>query len=296
MVMHGETKHTPLEQAIASIKAKAEKRGDLPHATVSRQLELLNQLALFPLGKFLIQHGGIDGYWTHYVVTYPEEKPSVSPLEEFLLTKLPFVLATQERYQIFKQEIQKHLKDHLHLASIPCGLMGEFFSLDYSKLKDITLTGIDLDADTLQKAKEYANEKGFSHKLKLYQKDAWQIEEKETFDLISSSGLNIYELNPDKVTDLYRRLFSSLKPNGLLITSFLTYPPNFGSKSEWKINEISLEAALIQKILLFDLVESRFQGFRSSKEMEKILHAAGFKEVKMIYDKAHIFPTVLCRK
>lgn len=296
MVVHGETKKIPLEKAIASIKAKAEKRGDLPHASVSRQLELLNELASFPLGQFLLQHGGIDGYWTHYIITYPEDQKKVSSLEEFVLTKLPFVLATQERYQIFMQEIQKLLKNHMHLASIPCGLMGELLSLDYSQVKDIRLTGIDLDDETIGKAKEYAKEKGFGHKLEFHQKDAWKMEDNAVFDLISSSGLNIYETNEERVIELYRRFFNALQPQGVLVTSFLTYPPNFGVKSEWKISEISLEAALIQKILLFDLVESRFQGFRSSKEMEKILHQAGFKEVQMIYDKARIFPTVVGRK
>ncbi len=295
-ISHGQS--LSLEEAFSQIKRKVEERGDLPLASVKRQLELLEELASFPLGQFLLTHKGLNGYWIHYVVTHPEEKTlrKVHPLEDFLLTKAPTALATQERYQIFRSQIQKYLQDNIKLASIPCGLMGEFLTLDFSRINHISLTGIDIDPEALSHAEMFAKEKNIHHFLNVHLKDATELSISEEYDLISSSGLNIYESNPEKVTEFFRRLFIALRPEGVLITSFFTYPPNFGFKSEWNTNEISLEAALLQRILLSDLIEPRFQSFCSSKEIEKQLLSVGFDKVEIIYDKAHIFPTVIATK
>jgi hypothetical protein len=52
---------------------KIQNRGDLPHVSVKKQLELIEQLTEFELGRFLIEKGCLDGYWTHYVVTHPTQ-------------------------------------------------------------------------------------------------------------------------------------------------------------------------------------------------------------------------------
>jgi SAM-dependent methyltransferase len=285
-----------LEEAISRIQKKVEARGDLPHATVARQLTLLKELAEFPLGQFLLTHqGGLNGYWIHYAFTHPEEKHTrqVGPLESCILSDMPVVIATQERYQIFRKLIQAALKKGSKFASIPSGLMGEFLTLDYTGLDGIEIAGIDLDPHSFEEAKKLARKNGVTAPLTFLQMDAWKIPYQKEFDLISSSGLSIYEKDEEKLLELYRKFFQALKPGGTLVTSFMTYPPNFGAKSEWKIDAISLEAALMQRIVFADLVESIWQAYRSSKETEKMLLKAGFASIKMIYDKAHIFPTVI---
>src|SRR5580692_3847876 len=100
------------EKAKQNLIEKIKTRGDLPYISIQKQLELVDQLSEFELGRFLIERGGLNGYWTHYVVTYPEMKESKSfhSLESFILNSAPTCLATQERYQIFKSQIKKNLK------------------------------------------------------------------------------------------------------------------------------------------------------------------------------------------
>ena len=139
--------HVSLEEAVESIKNKIKSRGDLPYISVVSQLELVNELTQFGFGRFLLQTGGLNGYWTHYAITHPkqgrltgtnsEDKPFTS-LESFLLDKAPTALATQQRFEIFKQQIQKRLHDHMSLASIPCGLMADLLDLDFSQLGDFS--------------------------------------------------------------------------------------------------------------------------------------------------------------
>lgn len=51
------------------------------------------------------------------------------------------------------------------------------------------------------------------------------LDKRETFHLIASNGLNIYEPEDDRVIQLYRGFHDALKPGGVLITSALTPPP-----------------------------------------------------------------------
>lgn len=287
----------PIAKTVQRLKDKAQKRGDLPHASVTRQCELIDQMASFELGRFLLQQqGGLNAYWTHYIVTHPEEKAKrkLTSLETMMLDNMPLAVATQERYQLFRKVLQKMLKKGDKMAGIPGGLMSEFLSLDYSEAKDISLTCIDIDPECFEMTKDLAKEK--NQQVAFMQKDAWDLSLKEEFDVIASNGLNFYEPSIEKVIALYKQLYQALKKGGSLVTSFITYPPTFGSKSEWKIEAISLEAALIQRIIFADIIESKWQCYRSSREAEQELKAAGFAEVEILYDKARLFPTVIARK
>ncbi len=280
------------DESVGLIREKVMKRGDLPHASVGRQLELLEQLAQFGLGRFLIQHqGGLNGYWTHYVIERPQA-PS-TPLEDFLLNRSPVILATRERAQIFKKAIRDEMKEGETFASIPCGLMGDFLTLGKTPVRYV---GIDLDPESIEGAKSLAQEKELSSLCSFRQKDAWAMEEKEEFRLIASNGLNIYEKSNDRVVQLYRKFYQALKKGGVLVTSFLTPPPGSAHRCEWKMDQISLENSLIQKIITVDLLDARWLVFRSTETMRNHLHQAGFKNVQFLPDSQGMFITVLARK
>ncbi len=283
------------EESVAQIHDKIVKRGDLPYATVARQLELLNQMSQFELGRFLLQnHCGLNGFWTDYIINPPQFVSH--PLEQFLLYRAPVLKATQERFKTFKKIIQNELRDGATYASIPCGLMGDLLQLDYSSLKQFKLVGIDLDPESIQQATKQAKERGLSKNAHFMTADPWKIEAKEEYDLITSNGLNIYEPNDDKVIELYRKFYQSLKPGGLLVTSFVTPPPGVHNRCEWKMDKISLEDALLQKIIAADMLEARWQSFRSTEQTRHQLEKAGFSDLQFLPDTAHLFPTVLARK
>ena len=124
---------TSLPTAIREVEARIRQKGARPLATVDEQLEILRQLTEFEFGRFLLQNqGGFNGYWTHYVLTFPEKgrktnmssdgKP-ISELESFYLNKAPIVLAVQQKFRIFLEKNQERVRDQASLASIPCGLL-----------------------------------------------------------------------------------------------------------------------------------------------------------------------------
>lgn len=279
--------------------------GDKPHVTVKRQLELLNELSQFNFGKFLLQNQGINGYWTHYMLTHPwfgrktkrnDEGEPLSELEMFLLDKAPGMLATQQRFEYFLRENQEKVSDNATLACIPCGMMGELLYLNFHAINTIQLIGIDYDADTLNDAKQLAEKKELSQFTKFIKSNAWDLEYQNKFDLISSNGLNIYESDDDKVTELYQRFHAALKPNGKLVTSFLTFPPPLTEQCEWDMSNINKKDLLLQQIIFIDIIQAKFRNYRSTEQTREQLQTAGFNDIQFIYDKAKMFPTVVAVK
>src|SRR3990167_2354676 len=266
--------------------------GDLSYVTVEKQLSLLGQLGQFDFGRFLLQNQGLNGYWTHYALMHPRKKQekSFSDLEMFMLERAPVVRATQERFDIFLRENQKEVQNNAKLASVPCGMMGELLYLDYQDIHSIQLAGIDYDAKTLEDAKNLAGQNNLSRFLNLYQKDAWNLNITNEFDLISSNGLNIYESSDEKVTKLYQQFYDALKPNGKLVTSFLT------ESSEWDSKKINQDDLLLQKIIFADIIQSKWQSYRSTQKTKEQLTSVGFKDINFINDSAKIFPTVVAVK
>lgn len=291
--------HTPSEiNELLQLKSEIiTSQGDKPDYSVQEQLNILNQLAQFPLGRFLLQNRGIDGFWTHYILTYPWEKPKIpNIIEKFLLEKAPIFLATQERFQIFLRENQKSIKEATRLGSIPCGLMGELLYLSFSNIEDIELIGIDYDPLSLKKAKELANQRGSIKYCSFLQSDAWNLNFQNEFDLISSNGLNIYEPDNDKVIALYQQFYNALKSGGKLVTSFVTPPPALTESCEWNLNAINQEDLLLQRMIFSDILDIKWQCFRSTSQTKKQLETVGFVNINFIPDKANMFPTVTAIK
>jgi len=293
------------QEAKGAIIEKIHSRGDLPYASIKRQIDLVEQLSEFELGKFLIERSGLNGYWTHYVISHPSQgrltglnqhqKP-FHPLEYYLLNRSPTCLATQQRFEIFKTQIQKHLRDGCSLASVPCGLMADLLDLDFSNISEFSLYGIDIDPETLSHAMSYASENNLSQNCHFLHRDAWDLKLPEKFDLLVSNGLNIYEPDEEKVIELYRQFHTSLKPNGILITSFLTPPPIPGQKTGWDLTRVNMEDAVLQKIIFADILSVKWQVFRTEETVKSHLQKAGFGDIEIHYDHAHIFPTVVAKK
>ncbi|HAT1882694.1 TPA: SAM-dependent methyltransferase [Legionella pneumophila] len=294
-----------LNTVIMQMKERIIKEGDKPHVTVETQLKILQELSQFGFGQFLIKNQGINGYWTHYMLTHPwfgrktglnnSGKP-LSDMERFLLDKAPTMLATQQRFGLFLQENQKALFNGATLASIPCGMLGELLYLDFSGINNIRLIGIDYDPAALDDAKILAKQQNLDKFTTLVCRNAWELNIQEEFDLISSNGLNIYEPDDNKVLDLYQQFHTALKKGGKLITSFLTYPPHLSSQCEWMFNKINPEDLLLQRIIFSDILNAKFQCYRSSQQTQKQLELAGFKNIHFLYDEAHLFPTVIAEK
>lgn len=272
--------------------------------TVNQRLQFLQELSEFEFGRFLIINRGINGYWTHYMLTYPwfgkktgknDQQQPIGNMEHFLLNA-PLLKATQQRFQIFLEHNQSCVKDGATLASVPCGLLGELLYLNYDDVKDISLVGLDYDKETLHDAKILADKKNLSAYIELIQCDAWSMNTNNQFDLLSSNGLNIYEPDDNKVTELYREFYKALKPGGKLVTSFVTPPPTMTTDCEWLLDKLSLEELLKQKAIFADTLHAKWQCYRSTDTTREQLTSVGFINLEFIPDDAHLFPTVVAIK
>lgn len=300
-----EINQADLSAAIDSLKQKIEAEGNKASVTVAEKIDLIDQLSLFAFGRFLLMNGGINGYWTHYMLTHPwfgrkhekhcDHQP-LGGLERFILDKSPTMLATQQRFEIFLEENQKMVRNDAVLACVPCGMMGELLYLNYEGVSRIELVGIDFDPNALNDAMMLAEKQRLSHFVRMDCADAWGLGVNQVYDLISSNGLNIYEPDDDKVTALYQAFYKALKPNGKLVTSFLTPPPLVNDSGEWLMDQINLQDLAFQKVLFTDVLHVKWQCFRSSKKTQSQLQSVGFRDISFRYDQAHMFPTVIAMK
>lgn len=295
--------HEELEESIdkivASLKEKAKNRGDLPYATVEKQIAIINDLASFPLGQFFLKRQGADGYWTDYIINYPNSNNSrekLSAMEEFILYKSPLTIATRERFHIFQKHIQKLLKTHMELCSIPCGLMRDLLSLDYSKISDYKITGIDLDENSLNLSYKLAQKYNLENYVKLIKKNALDLNFNEKFDVITSNGLNVYISEQDVLDKLYEAFYKSLKPGGSLIMGVLTRSPYDNKESDWLIHDLPHEDIVMEQVLFQDILETKWRNFKKIEEVQKDLQRIGFSHIEIDYDKHHIFPTFISTK
>lgn len=290
-------KASSFEEAFKEIEERIVEKGNLSHVSIKRQLDLLNQLSQFPFGRYLIERRGANGFWTDFLLSYKREEslPCNSEAEEFILNRSLLVLAHRDRIRIFQQLVREQLRDGLTLASIPCGLMRDLITLDYSNVNNVKLVGIDIDPESLELANQFALKRGLAD-VEFHQQDAWRMEFRDEFDIITSSGLNVYEADPDKVLELYRLLYRALRPGGSLIISVLTHPPGGSKKTDWDLSIIPSEDLLMENILYKDILDLHWRNFRSSLELDVEFIKAGFQDIRVHFDRQRIFPTIHAKK
>jgi ubiquinone/menaquinone biosynthesis C-methylase UbiE len=258
-------------------------------------IELIKELSSFPLGMYLLENKVLNGYWTDYILTITKDKlTSASSLEKKMLTEFPILLATQERYKFFLRENQKYVRDGASLASIPSGVGGELFNLDYSKASNVELHLVDISDESLDTARSRFTQQqvaGFnSCNLHTQQEDAWLLSCHDKFDLISSNGLSIYEKSDQRIRDLYQVFFKALNSKGVLVTSTIT-PPEV-----WDYSKIDQNALSLQQIVFKEIIGVKWQALRSVALTEYLLYQVGFKHIEVFYDQAKMFPTVVAHK
>ena len=290
-----------LNELIENKIQKMQNDNENSQKVIKKKINLLEELASFELGKFLLQNRGLNAYWTEYICSYPNRKKkgeqiTLNPFEMYLLEKLPLSLSTQERYQIFRTEIASRFQDGVCFASLPCGLMSEFLSLETQTTKNFKFIGIDLDNIALEQAKSISLSKGLNHNCDFYKMDAWELEFQNEFDLLSSNGLNIYEIDDARVIRLYKNFYNALKNNGVLVVSTITPSPIESSESTWNMSAINQEDLQLQKLIFVDIVESNFQARRSVQHTIKQLAEVGFSNFKILPDSRGMFVTIVSQK
>jgi SAM-dependent methyltransferase len=266
-----------------------------PHLTLPlhETLDLLYQMAEFNLGRFLLTHRGLNAYWTSYVVKKGLGQEHLHPLENWLLNKAPAALATQERFRIFKQQLQRRLGHGKVLASLPCGLMDDLLSLNYNGYKNVRLVGVDLDPIALDLCKMNVPD-ALRACTSWLQRDVLHLDVQAQWDVLVSNGLNIFQPDDEVVVAYYKAFYRALKPQGVLITSFLTPPPRLCATSVWRPH--SEQDVLKQQAILTDIAQVKWRIFRTESQKKAQLQEAGFRILDVIYDAQGLFPVVVAQK
>ena len=205
-----------------------------------------------------------------------------------MLNRCPILLATQERFRIFRELTQPYLRSGMQLASLPSGVMDDLLTLDYSGLKGVELAAIDLDAASLREAE--ANYRRVQPPIKVVfeQRDAWSLECSERWDLITSNGLNIYVEDDLRCMELYRSISQALRPGGIFIVSFITPP------SEWQPH--SRDELEFQRFLFTEVVPVKRSCVRDEAKTRQQLRDAGFDVLTVRYDTQRMFPAVVAKR
>ena len=296
-----------LKIAIENLKTRFLQQQNSTESSSYTSLEeisvILEDLAKFPLGQHILLSGGSNGAWTDYLISPQEYLSQLDPtgihlslIERFFLFSSPAVLAQRELHQNLQKTAQKHLGNNKIFASIPCGLMRDFLSLDYSGIQNVSLVGIDIDRESLEKSRKLAAEMDVKQ-VTYVQADAWNLEYKDTFDFISSVGLNMYEKNEEKVIDLYRNLFTALKPGGILFTGILTWPPYLDrQKTDWVMEEIPKYDLRLETVLHKDVLNIQWLNCRTLAEAKEDFIKAGFTDIRIEKDSKCIFPAIIATK
>lgn len=278
---------TSLQKKINQIKEK-----------ITTELQMLvDQLASCELGQFLLQHAGLNGYWTHYIIGY-QAGQSANPFEDRFLTMTPSLCATRERFAIFQKRLQDVIQSNDTVCSLPCGMMSDLLTLQLRPgVENVRFVGIDFDDTVFSHAEDLAKQHAVKSSYTFLKRDAWSLEDQhESFNVLTSNGLNIYVKEEERVIDLYKEFYKALKPNGTLITSFLTYPCTFPELTEWDMTQVDKAALQFQAAVFGAILEAKWNHFRTSNQTRKHLAAAGFQQIEFWWDKARMFPTVTARK
>jgi len=257
----------------------------------------LAELEKFELGRFLVANRGLNGYWTSYVLLHPDKgretrlssdgKP-LTELESWILDRCPIFLATQERFRIFRELTQPLIVPGLRAASIPSGLMDDLLTLDYSHAPNVTLTAVDLDPESLERAEQNCRRIGAPVRFERECRDAWDLGASGRWDLVTSNGLNIYVEDDERCVDLYRSVASSLRPGGVFVVSFITPPETWQPYNAADLDQ--------QRFLFRDALAVKWQCVRSEEQTRQQLHAAGFEIETIRYDAQRMFPAVVARR
>ncbi|MCH9643421.1 MAG: class I SAM-dependent methyltransferase [Gammaproteobacteria bacterium] len=259
------------------------------------------QLSQFELGRFLIKNqGALSGWWTYYCILGYRQYPISNPVEHFILEEAPTVLATRERFTHFQKAIRQTIMDRsqtshsISVASIPGGMAADLLTLDCPVEPErcqLQFVNIDLDGSVFDLAKKLARDVDCSTPLECYCEDAWQLTQRNQFDVLASNGLNIYVSDRERVIALYKSFLKTLKPGGTLVTSTLTPPPGQSEACEWDFDNIDQAALAKQAGIFAHILQATWSNFCTVDEMMDRLSEAGLTDITVIPDSRRMFPT-----
>jgi hypothetical protein len=261
----------------------------------SEVIELIHQLKEFELGRAMLTTGVLTSSWVDYIC-HNETSPTGNPLETWILSRSPKIRAARERYYITRDVLQSYLRSDMVFCVMPCGVISKIAELDYSNTSNLKIIGYDNDIHGLVKAELQMQPLVDQGKvdLLLLKKNIWKLDDIDQHDLIISNRLSVLEADSQKVLELFKKYYASLKQDGIFISSFFTPSPlDNVHTSPWK--NVDANDMLIEHSIFVDIMDFH-PAFRLESEMIMLLQKAGFEIVNIFYDTHCIYPTTVARK
>lgn len=269
-------------------------------ASCKQKLAWLNKLSEFPFGRDLIFSRTISSYWIDQLTNkenYKKRKSNYKNSVEKMIEEQSFLIASwREIHRKFIDFTQNHLKEAYVIASIPCGHMRDLFELDFSKIRNYKLVGIDIDRKVVEEASILAKNYGLQAKVEFYCYDALNLPFSNEFDIVSSCGLNIYLQNSFQIHLLYKNFFISLKEHGMALIHFFKPPPFVSSTSSWKFERNEDKTTLFDSFLLQNILELPLSAYINETEMIKDMQHVGFEDIIINSDSFGVAGIAIAKK
>nr|WP_296780659.1 methyltransferase domain-containing protein [Rhodococcus sp. (in: high G+C Gram-positive bacteria)] len=288
-----------VDRVVAEITARLHACADDLVLPLPQELRLLHELAEFDFGRFLLLNGGLSGYWTSYVFTH-DGTDAPTDMEQWLLSRSTMA-GIRQRYHRLSALVAPRLHPGARVASIPCGLMDDVLAQPPELLADVTIVGVDIDAESIALAAESAAERGLNDRTEFVRGDAWELELGTPVDLLLSNGLNLYEPDRDRLVELYRRFRDNLAPGGELLVSFippLPPPPDNDPVSAvlWQRLGMSADDVRRDRAVFGDLLSVTYLNLTSTDELAAQLREAGLSLTSVHYAEYGVLPIAVARR
>lgn len=274
-------------------KAKASILSNENHTSYTKEelLAFLEDIISFPLGRYLLEHKKLSGYWLDFLLSPPSHYVSVNSLEESFLWKFPSILGMRESVQNIKKIIEQNLQDGISIASFPCGLMSELLTLNYTRIKKFSLCGIDEDFQSIVLASELAEKNNLSSVVSFFQDHS--LECTNLFHVIVNK-VSLFDSQPER---FYEHYYEKLYPKGLLLTYFSTFSPSFSSSSPWNPKSFKTHSSKLEEVIFQNVLGIRWENScKTYDEVAENLNKFGFKNIEFIPSLSSTNVAVIAQK
>jgi len=281
------TDHVDFQERFEKIRARLVAAGDTQFGPLNEKLELLKAMSEFDYGRHLLVNGGLSGRWSHYAF-YEYSRLKVAghkfhPTEVRLL-EMAGMASQRERLDISQALIKQSLCEGIQMLSVPCGVMADLLTIDYSALSDFRLVGVDLDPESLALAEDFSRQNNLRNKCEFIKGDAWHLPFQSEFDIVISLGLNFYSPSVEAALELYRSLYQTVKPAGRLIVTYST--PMLGDPRSERDPAFTTPEDMKLGKLMAEVVQGKYlSNVNTSEDIVQHLKSVGFSSVSCHFSR-----------
>lgn len=244
-------------------------------------IALYHVMRLSDFGREGIERSGSYRFADHLYRNEPSGRGRFGRWLDRRLMDLPSARAMRQRYFKVIETLGAELArrdGEIRVLTLPCGIprdLSELAARDPAAVKRICYTGMDLDPEVIDAAREHLQNITLGS-VDFLQGNALigSSYPRERFDFIASTGLGEF-LNDEDLARFYWHVFDALEPGGLFFTSATAYE----RKSDFLMKAFEMEA-----------------HYRDRERIEEIFRALPWSELDFELDPSGLQTFVRARK